>query len=320
MKIEVLNESRQNNVCLAVREADERFLNALRRAVNSEIPAFAIDEVSFYENTSPLFNEYVANRLALIPLTFEEGTAQDAQIAFHLDAEAAEGPRTVYSSELQSSDPVIRVFCERIPILKLGKGQKLKLEATAVQGRGRQHAKFQSALASYGALPDFRVSSKCDKCGACVNACPKKIISPQIKLSAPEKCLLCENCVESCPKNAVTVRPKEGEFVFFVESFNNLSAREQLGRALGLIGEKLVFIEKAIKNPKFLEKLAEEEEAAQARKLGEKEKEKAEAGEAAGEAAVKEEKAAKAEKKERREKKGKQSRKEKEGKEKESGE
>ncbi len=263
MKIEVLNGSQPNKLCFALRDADERFLNALRRAVNSEIPAFAINEVSFYENTSPLFNEYVANRLALVPLTFEEGVAPQTQIVFSLEAEASDAPRIVYSRELQSSDPVIRVFCERVPLIKLGKGQKLKLEATAVQGRARQHAKFQSALASYGALPDFRVSSKCDKCGECVKACPKKIISPQIKLTAAHECLLCENCAESCPKSAVTVRPKAGEFVFCVESFNNLAAREQLERALKLVNEKLDFVEEGIKNPKKLaEKMAEE--AAQA--------------------------------------------------------
>ena len=282
MKIEVLKESAPNKLCVAVREIDEHFLNALRRAVNSEIPAFAIDEISFYENTSPLFNEYLANRLALVPLTFEEGVSQQAQIVFSLEADAAEAPRTVYSRELQSADPVIRVFCERIPIMKLGKGQKLKFEATAVQGRAREHAKFQSALASYGALPDFRVSSKCDKCGECVNACPKKIISPQIKLTEPNECILCENCVESCPKTAITVRPKEGEFVLFIESYNNLTAREQLERALKLVAAQLEFVEDGIKNPRKLEKLAEEAAATKAAA----EKEMAEAAAKAAEEAL----------------------------------
>ena len=258
MKIHVLSESQPGKLAAIVREANEHFLNSVRRAINSEVPAFAIDEVTFHENTSPMFNEYLANRLALVPLTFEEGAQPDAQISLSLEAEANEGPRVVYSRELQSSDPVIRVFCERIPLIKLGKGQKLKFEASVVQGRPRQHAKFQSALASYGALPEFKVSGKCDKCGACVAACPKKLISPQIKLAEVEKCILCENCAETCPKGAITVRPKPGEFVLFVESFNNLTAREQLERALKLVGEKLDFVEKAVKNPKFLEKLEEE--------------------------------------------------------------
>jgi len=264
MKFEALSESQPNKLRVLVSGADEHFLNALRRTLNAEVPTFAIDEISFYENTSPLFNEYVASRLALVPLTFEEGVAPGTQISFSLEAEAQDAARTVYSRELQSSDPVIRVFCERVPLMRLGKGQKLRLEATAVQGAARNHAKFQSALASYSAMPDFHVSSKCDKCGECVKACPVKIISPHIKLTSPEQCLLCESCVESCPKAAITVRPKPGEFVFFVESFNNLSASEQLERGLRLIGEKLEFVEEGVKNPKKLEKLEEDARVAAA--------------------------------------------------------
>ncbi|MFH0922967.1 MAG: hypothetical protein V1811_02820 [Candidatus Micrarchaeota archaeon] len=119
-------------ITLHLKSFSTSFVNALRRAVISDLPAFAIDEVDFYENNSPLFNEYLANRIGLVPLTFDESVGDDAKITFQLNVETTDETRTVYSSELVSTDPAIRVFSERIPIIKLGKNQKLRLEATAI--------------------------------------------------------------------------------------------------------------------------------------------------------------------------------------------
>ncbi|MEM2541936.1 MAG: DNA-directed RNA polymerase subunit D, partial [Candidatus Korarchaeum sp.] len=42
--------------------------NSIRRAIVGEVPTFAVDEVIFFENTTPFFDEYIAHRLAMIPL------------------------------------------------------------------------------------------------------------------------------------------------------------------------------------------------------------------------------------------------------------
>lgn len=120
------------------------FANALRRTVLSQLPSWAIDEVTFYENTSPMFNEYVANRIGLIPLTWDDSKAEE--IDFSLNAE---GPYTVKAGDLKSQDSKIKVFFEDIPIIKLPTGRKLRLEAKAIKGIGRTHAKFKNALCSY---------------------------------------------------------------------------------------------------------------------------------------------------------------------------
>ncbi|MFH1750475.1 MAG: DNA-directed RNA polymerase subunit D [Candidatus Micrarchaeota archaeon] len=121
-------------------------MNALRRCVISDLEAFAIDEVDFYENNSSMFNDYIAARLAMVPLTYEETHAETVGITLSLNAE---GPCMVYSRDLKSTDETIKVFNDNVPIIKLGPNQKLRLEGKIGMGSMKKHAKFQSALCSY---------------------------------------------------------------------------------------------------------------------------------------------------------------------------
>ncbi len=232
--MKVLNEDEKTLVLVSEKETPA-LLNALRRAVISEIPAMAVSEVDFYENNSPLFNDYLANRIGLIPLTWEEGIDDEVKISFSLNAEAVEEPKTVYSRDLVSSDEKIKAYSENVQIAVLNKGQKLRLEAFAVKGTAKTHARFQSALASYGKAGEFKASEKCKKCSTPL--VPFQAIAG--KKDLPENSFLCANC--SKPDG-------EGkEFLFVVESFNNLSAREQYERALKVMDEKAKALEKEFK-------------------------------------------------------------------------
>lgn len=129
-----------------VKGASVGIMNALRRAVISDLESFAIEEVDFYENNSAMFNDYLANRLGMIPLTFEKSDTEGADITLALNAE---GPCMVYSRDLKSSDEKIRVYNDNVPIIKLAANQKLRLEAHATRGTMKKHAKFQCAIFSY---------------------------------------------------------------------------------------------------------------------------------------------------------------------------
>lgn len=124
--------------------------NALRRIAASRVQCFAIDSVTFYENTSAIFDEYIAHRIGLVPITTpSKGYDEKDEIVFSLDAE---GPATVYSKELKSSDKSVKVANLDIPIIKLGEGQRLRVEGKAVMGTGSRSSKFQPGLATYRAL------------------------------------------------------------------------------------------------------------------------------------------------------------------------
>ena len=146
MKISILNEN-QKRIEFKISGCSEGFANMIRRYAMAELEVFAFDKVIIYENSSNLFDEYIAHRIGLIPLTFKGTANQDDEILFSLDAT---GPNVIKSKDLKSSDPDIKVAFDNIPVLTLAENQTLRLEAKAVLGIGRKHAKWQAGLASYG--------------------------------------------------------------------------------------------------------------------------------------------------------------------------
>ncbi len=147
MKINVL-ESSPFALRLKVSGATFNFANALRRSAMSSVPCMAIDKVTFYENTSAMFDEYIAHRLGLIPVTTPKDSKSGDEVLLSL---TEEGPKTVYSKDLKSSDKVVKVANPDIPIIKLAEGQKIRLDAKAIVGSGVKSSKFQPGLATYKA-------------------------------------------------------------------------------------------------------------------------------------------------------------------------
>ena len=136
------------------------FANALRRIMVSEVPVMAIDDVMILENNSVMYDEILAHRLGLIPVTTdqaynlpEECTCKSelgcerCRASFSLEIEASDPVEVVYSSHLRPENPDVRPVSDKIPIVKLVQGQKVKLEAYARLGRGKAHAKWQPVSA-----------------------------------------------------------------------------------------------------------------------------------------------------------------------------
>ena len=154
-----LKKEKPNRLEFTAKGIQAHFANIVRRYGMGQVPVFAIDNVTFYENSSSMFDEYLAHRLGQIPLSSDAAKPSD-EIAFTLDAH---GPSTVYSKQLKSNDSKIKSALADIPLLKLLEGQNVRLEAKARIGIGRKHAKFQPGLISYEILkPDefkFKVES-----------------------------------------------------------------------------------------------------------------------------------------------------------------
>jgi len=146
MKIDI-TEDNAEVLRFSVKGMDAGQANTLRRMAMSMVKTFAIDTVTFYENTSAMFDEYIAHRIGLVPITTPyKGYNDTDEIMFTLDAT---GPKIVYSEELESADKLVKAANEKIPIIKLAEGQRLRVDGKAVMQTGAKHAKFLPGVISY---------------------------------------------------------------------------------------------------------------------------------------------------------------------------
>src|SRR6056297_3945016 len=127
-----------------VRDITPAFANGIRRAMIADVPTLSIDEVRVIENSSVMFDEQIALRLGLIPLTTPEDYEIGDTVTLALDVE---GPGTAYSGDLVCQDPEVEPADKNVPIIELKDDQRLELEADAVLAHGRDHAKHQGGVA-----------------------------------------------------------------------------------------------------------------------------------------------------------------------------
>ena len=259
MKIEVL-EKDATNLRVAIRDTDVPLMNALRRIVLAEVPAMAIDDVVMIENSSILQDEMIAHRLGLVPLKTDldnytlpedcecksEFGCPQCRVTLTLNAESTEATRPVYSGELVSENLDVIPATEKIPIIKLAKGQKLKLEAYARLGKGKNHAKWQPVSGcGYKYYPKIQTPEKgCEDCTKCVDICPKKALvmkGEKVDVRDVTSCTLCMDCVEACPKkgDGIKVEWEKNAFIMNIESTGTLPPERILTEATKILDKQL---------------------------------------------------------------------------------
>jgi DNA-directed RNA polymerase subunit D len=153
-------ERTDERIVIKFNNISRQYINAIRRMAICEVPTLAIDDVVILENSSVMHDEAVAHRLGLIPLR----TGLDRFVMPHdckstlgcskcrvllvLDSEAMEKTKIVTSGELLSEDELVKPVSKDIPIVVLAPAQKLKFEAYARLGVGKDHAKWQPTSAA----------------------------------------------------------------------------------------------------------------------------------------------------------------------------
>jgi len=159
--IDVL-ERTDERVVIKFNNISRQYINAIRRIAISEVPTLAVDDVVILENSSVMHDEAVAHRLGLVPLRTElhrfvmpqECDCQSTlgcskcRVLLVLDSEAMEKTKIVTSGELLSEDELVKPVSKDIPIVVLAPSQKLKFEAYARLGVGKDHAKWQPTSAA----------------------------------------------------------------------------------------------------------------------------------------------------------------------------
>jgi DNA-directed RNA polymerase subunit D len=155
-------ERTDERIVIKFNNISRQYINAIRRMAICEVPTLAIDDVVILENSSVMHDEAVAHRLGLIPLRTGLDRfvmPQDCdckstlgcskcRVLLVLDSEAMEKTKIVTSGELLSEDELVKPVSKDIPIVVLAPAQKLKFEAYARLGVGKDHAKWQPTSAA----------------------------------------------------------------------------------------------------------------------------------------------------------------------------
>jgi len=240
-------EEKDNVSSYLIKGTSPAFINAIRRSIMLHTPCLAVEDVSIYENDSVMFDEMLAHRLGMLPLKTDVKTyKQGDTVKLVLEKE---GPCTVYSKDIKSTDPKIEVMNKDIPITKLGKGQKLRLEMTAMMNQGKEHAKWQPAVIGYRELPTLAVSSDFKAGKEAVEACPVNILElkgQKVELREPEKCSLCAACVDAAKGEGIKLEFDKSTYIFTMEPTAGLTAKETIEGAINAIESKSKEFEKLI--------------------------------------------------------------------------
>lgn len=249
MEVKVLKRN-GDKVKFIVKGIDSALAGELRRIMMSEVPTLAIEWVDFIKNDSVLWDEIVASRLGLIPLVFKSKSykfKKDCKCGgkgcTHCQVKLSlfkKGPCIVYSGDLVPSDKKVKPVYDKIPIVELIKGQELKFEAVAEVGLGKNHAKWQSAVVGYRALPKITIG-KGGNVKEYADRCPRKVFTfrnKKLKVAKPLECNLCMTCME-LSKGAIKVGTNETDFLFKLERACGLKPKEIIMKSVEILDNKL---------------------------------------------------------------------------------
>ncbi len=223
MKLTTIHEDKKNGrLTLLLEGVNHGFANSLRRVMMESVPVMAVDEVEIKENSSVLYDETLAHRLGLVPLTTDlkgytlpgECTCEGQGCAKCTVTLTLKTDKTgmITADMMSSNDPKIKAAYP-LPLVKLLKGQELDLTCHARLGFGKNHSKWSSCIAWYRYHKDVKGKIKADEKDTI-------LYGPFSDIDAPE---------------GVEITESDKDFVFFVEPWGQLKAKEIVKTALEVL-------------------------------------------------------------------------------------
>ncbi|SBT35826.1 DNA-directed RNA polymerase I, putative [Plasmodium ovale wallikeri] len=277
----------KNEKCLLILEIKNlnvSIANALRRIMISEVPTIAIEKVNIYQNTGIIADEILCHRLGLIPFEFDadlfnykneyEKYNYKNCFCFKLHVKhnkkggnISENYECVYSKDLKwyplndkqkikfGNNPP-KVVDKNILITKLASGQEIELMCFLEKGIGKTHAKWSPVCtAVYKMFPTFTFDTSeqltKEEKKDLVNICPKHVFdledSDNLIVKNPLNCTSCRVCIEKYP-NKVAFEKVKNHFIFTIESTGCVSSANIFRKALIILKEKVVNVQKLLKD------------------------------------------------------------------------
>jgi len=225
-----------------VRGVSPAFANGIRRAMIADVPTLSVDTVRVIENSSVMFDEQIALRLGLIPLTTPDDYEPEETVTLAIDVE---GPATAYSGDLVSSDGQVQPAEENVPIIDLKEGQRLELEADAELGYGKDHAKHQGGVAvGYRHLQRVIVGDERDEFAADDPEIVRGVIEDDGELV--ETASFDNDLSNRYPDREVSVEDVPNAFVFDVETDGSMTVDELVLKAVESLRSRADELEAAV--------------------------------------------------------------------------
>lgn len=265
---------------------DISMANALRRTIIADVATIAIDLVEIENNTTVLADEFLAHRLGLIPLvsdlasrmkqpfeaTGDENEITDVVLSLHVkctqDATQYVTSNDFILDDLHDDVKPINYMAgpegdKPVVIVKMRKGQELKLRAIARKGIGKDHAKWiPVATAVYHVMPEITINealvdelteaereelSKSDPSGTFkYNQVTRRIEVDEAERYRYDGEVLIK-AEELGKPGVIRVRQKQDEFIFRVESTGVLPAQEIIKQAVDLLLAKVDLLASHVK-------------------------------------------------------------------------
>jgi len=262
LKLDILEKS-EHRLVLVVEGISVEMLNAIRRIMLTEVPVMAIDEVIILKNDSPLYDEIISHRLGLIPLKTDLDVYKLpkecdcsgygcplCQVSLTCEVtNTTNASLDIYSGDLKSNDPKIVPVDDFIPIVKIDKNDKVIIEAYAILGLAKDHAKWQAVSnVAFRNYPDVKFDASAlkdaEENDLIIKMCPENLFelasngSLKLKDDYWKHCSLCNSCEKSSGEK-ISVTSKEDSYIFSIESDGVLEYNVLIKKVFEVYNEKI---------------------------------------------------------------------------------
>lgn len=254
MKLSLL-EQKENYLAFRIQDSPVSYVNTLRRLAITEVPVMAIETVQFGKNNSILYDEMIAHRLGLVPLTTDlqgysmkekhgEPGNPTTEVTLTLKVNKAKDGHIVTASELESNDPKIKPVFPGMPIVKLIEGQDLELTAIAELGLGKEHMKWSPCLAYYRHYPHITITKQPKNTKAILERYPGVFELKGDKLQPAAVYKLAD--IELDLDDGEAKIEYDEDYIFIIESWGQLSPQAIVEYALHLYDQEMEAFIKAL--------------------------------------------------------------------------
>lgn len=280
-----IREVKDDFMKFELRDTDASIANALRRIMIAEVPTIAIDLVEIEVNSSVLNDEFISHRLGLVPLTSEramsmrfsrdcdacdgDGQCEYCSVEFYLRVKClSDQTLDVTSKDLLSSDHTVvpvdysdassgfeNATNKGIIIVKLRRGQELRLRAIARKGIGKDHAKWSpAATVTFMYEPEIYInedmmeSLTLEEKKELVDSSPTRVFgidpeSKQVIVVEPEAYTYDDEVLKKAEAmgkpGLIDIHAREDSFIFTVETTGAVKASQLVLNAIEVLKQKL---------------------------------------------------------------------------------